>query len=278
MMRLSRAVTSKVGRNIALTTKTGKIAYLLSLAGWPKCVGLALVGVAFLGQARRRRRVLRVAAWAFAAALAWIYSVRTLESFGLLGFPFGEGRMIFGHALAILSYLLTLMGVVLVAWAFAPRNDHGQRDGWLGWGAAAAAAGGAAALLYYALTPWQSASDIIPFNWARVFSMGDFFFWTLAFGTAAWAFFLSARSSASPAYSRFAGREGLLALACVWLCLSYTGTLVGVFAEFLPMMDEDLGFVFGPTTLLRALGAVAEIAGAALAAVAFSRSRRSFRR
>ena len=220
--------------------------------------------------------MLQVAALAFAVALAGIYAVRTLEGFGVWGFAFGERLTTFDHALVILSYLLTLMGVVQVASAFAPRKDYQRRNRRLGWGAAVVAAGGAVALLYYALPPWRSGSDFIPFDWARPFSIGDFFFWTLAFGTAAWAFFLSVGDPTPPAHSRFARREGLLTLACVWLCLSYACALVEVFAVFFRVGIEDAHFIFDYTVVLRALGAVAARTGAVLAVVDFGRSRRSF--
>ena len=130
------------------------------------------------------------------------------------------------------------------------------------------------AFLYYAL-PWEITDGIIPFDWTRAVRLGDLFFWTLALGTAAWAFFRSAGEAASPAHSRFARRDGLLALASVWLALSYGCTLVEVFSVYFSGIGEDMVFYFDFTMVLRALGEVAVILGAVFAAVAFGRSRRS---
>lgn len=247
---------------------------LIGLSGWPKVVGFALAAAGFLGPVRRRRKLLRIAALALAVGLAWLYTVRTLQAFGLFGDAFGEGRMSLGHALAILFYLPTFVGVVLAFWAFAPRHDHERRERWLGWGASAVAAGGVVAFLYYAL-PWEITDGIIPSDWARAVRLGDLFFWTLALSTAAWAFFRSAGEAASPARSRVARRDGLLALASVWLALSYGCTLVEVFPAYFSGIGEDMVFYFDFTMVLRALGELAVILGAVFAAVAFGRSRRS---
>jgi hypothetical protein len=171
-------------------------------------------------------------------------------------------------------YVLTIAGVLLVAWAFTPRNHHGRRHRLLGWGAATAGVGGAAALLYDVIRLWHDAGAPFPFGWQAVFSVGSDLFWMLAFGTAARAFLVAARNSEAARDSFLAGRESLLTRACWWLSLSYACSLGGAIVMFFPPIDEDMFFLFDYTMAPRALGPAIAVLGAVLAAVAFSRSRR----
>ena len=107
-------------------------------------------------------------------------------------------------------------------------------------------------------------------RWAM--QLGHFLFLALAGGTAV-AAFLGGTMTSEWAYRRVARRDGYLALAAIWLSLSYACQLA---AWVLPAQADggDLGHFSDPFLLLSLPTGLARVAAGVLAVIGFILSRR----
>ena len=100
------------------------VSYLFSFSGALKTVGFVLFSVAFLGRASGRAKALRLAGFVLAATF--------VVTFLLNGVSIG---------VSLAFSLVTIVVVLLAAWAFVSGPDGGQRDRRLGWAAARGGSG-----------------------------------------------------------------------------------------------------------------------------------------
>jgi hypothetical protein len=232
------------------------VSYFFAFSGLLKTAGFVLFSVAFLGRASGRAKALRLAGFVLAGTF--------VVTFLLNGVSIG---------VSLFFSLVTIVVVLLAAWAFASGRDGGRRDPRLGWAAVVAAVGGLALLLYEIFTMPVFDADGHA-RWAM--ELGHFLFLALAGGTAAAAFFARITTSERPAYRRVARRDGYLALAAIWLSLSYACQLA---AWVIPAQGGwgDLAHSPAPLLLLSIPTGLARVAAGVLAVIGFSLSCRSLR-